>query len=147
MLSNELRSLVDANGKVKEGYEDRVNFILGELNDALGTEYQLNGDIVSQYDELSNSIDLVIAKKRASLILQDQEEAWKQAIEDEETASKNLANAKEFLTQKQQEYNDALSEYNQYLSEHQNDRDLTFQKEYQTLNGAMLDSKNAMNDA
>ena len=147
MLSNELRSLVDANGKVKEGYEDRVNFILGELNDALGTEYQLNGDIVSQYDELSNSIDLVIAKKRASLILQDQEEAWKQAIEDEETASKNLADAKEFLTQKQQEYNDALSEYNQYLSEHQNDRDLTFQKEYQTLNGAMLDSKNAMNDA
>ena len=147
MLSDELRSLVDANGKVKEGYEDRVNFILGELNDALGTEYQLNGDIVSQYGELVESIDLVIAKKRASLILQTQEEAWKQAIEDEATASKNLADAKETLTQRQEEYNAALEEYNQYLSEHQNDKDLTFQKEYQELNGAMLDSKNAMNEA
>ena len=147
LLSNELRTLVDENGKVKDGYEERVNFILNELNSALGTEYKLNGDIVSQYNELAQSIDLVIAKKRAEIILQSQEEAWKQAIEDEATASKNLADAKEILTKKQDEYNKSLEEYNNYLAEHQNDRDLTFQKEYQEINSAMLNSKNAMNDA
>ena len=147
VLANELRGLVDAQGKVKDGYEDRVGFILNELNSALGTEYELNGNIVSQYNELAESIDLVIAKKRAQIILESQEEAWKQAIEDEETASKNLADAKEILTQKQKEYNTSLKEYNDYLAEHQNDRDLTFQEEYQALNSALLDSKNALNDA
>ena len=31
-LADELETLVDANGKVKEGYEARANFIINELN-------------------------------------------------------------------------------------------------------------------
>lgn len=91
-LRNELANLVDENGKVRDGYESRVNFILTELNKALGTEYKLNDDIITQYDKLKESIDEVIAKKRAEAILTNGEEAWKQALNNIDTYKETLAN-------------------------------------------------------
>lgn len=94
-LKNELNTLVEANGKVKEGYEGRVNFILSELNNALGTEYFITGNVIQRYNELSNSVDNLIAKKRANIILQSQEESYKEAIEKQSEAIENLANMTE----------------------------------------------------
>lgn len=91
-LRNELANLVDENGKVRDGYESRVDFILTELNDALGTEYKLNDGIITQYDKLEESIDKVIAKKRAEAILTNEEEAWKQALENIDIYKETLAN-------------------------------------------------------
>lgn len=79
-LSNELRTLADANGKVKEGYEARVNYILNELNTALGTEMSLQDGVISKYKETMDSIDNMIAKKRAEAILEAQLPAYKEAV-------------------------------------------------------------------
>lgn len=79
-LSAELDTLVDANGRVKEGYENRAQFIIGELNEALGTEYELTDGQITKYDELKNQIDSLIEKKRAQIIVEAQEEAYKEAI-------------------------------------------------------------------
>ena len=79
-LSDELETLVDANGRVKEGYENRVQFILGELNEALGTEFELTDGQIAKYDELKGQIDSLIEKKRAQIIVEAQEEAYKEAI-------------------------------------------------------------------
>lgn len=65
-LSAELETLVDANGRVKEGYENRAQFIIGELNEALGTEYEMIDGQITKYDELKNQIDSLIEKKRAA---------------------------------------------------------------------------------
>ena len=51
-LSKELKNLVDANGKVKKGYEGRVEYILGELNSAAGTEYKIIDGTIEKYKEL-----------------------------------------------------------------------------------------------
>ena len=59
-LREELNQLVDANGKVKDGYKERVDFILGELNEALGTEYTQTDGVIQKYKELSDNIDLLI---------------------------------------------------------------------------------------
>ena len=56
-LRGELSRLVDENGKVKEGYESRVSFILNELNNALGTEYKMTGNIIQGYKNLQEEID------------------------------------------------------------------------------------------
>ena len=93
-LSDELQTLVDKNGKVKEGYEGRVDFILNELNEALGTEYDLNGDIVESYDEIVNSIDTLIQKKRANAILENEEAKYNEAM-DKKTEAYNDMIAKE----------------------------------------------------
>lgn len=79
-LSAELETLVDANGRVKEGYENRAQFIIGELNEALGTEYEMIDGQITKYDELKNQIDSLIEKKRAQIIVEAQEEAYKEAI-------------------------------------------------------------------
>lgn len=109
-LKNELLTLVDANGKVKEGYEGRVSFILNELNKALGTEYKLNGNIIGQYEKLQSEIDTTIQKKRAEIILNGFQEKYANAINEEETAVKNLTTARENLLSVQNEYGMTLDE-------------------------------------
>lgn len=116
-LKDELATLVDENGKVKKGYESRVNFILNQLNEALGTEYSLNGDIVQSYKDLQNEIDSTIEKKKAQIKLNAEEEKYKNAIENQKeaveglkTAQENLGTSIEEAKQKYQNYTDTVSE-------------------------------------
>ena len=92
-LKEELKTLVDENGKVKEGYKDRVAFILNELNKALGTEYGLNGDIIQSYKDLQGEIDETIEKKRAEIVLKADEEKFAKARETETEAVKKQKEA------------------------------------------------------
>lgn len=96
-LYRQLEDLVDANGRVKDGQQERVDFILGELNTALDTEYKRTGDIIENYDEMKNSIDEVIQKKQAMILIENAEESYKaaqtnytQAIKGQETAYAEL---------------------------------------------------------
>lgn len=68
-LVSELDSVVDANGRVKEGYEDRAAYITGELSNATGTEIELIDGTIQKYDELAASIDAVLMKKQAEAYL------------------------------------------------------------------------------
>lgn len=64
-LWEELDKLADASGNVKDKDKVRADYILGELNEALGTEYKLTGDQIEGYQKLSAEIDNVIEKKKA----------------------------------------------------------------------------------
>lgn len=79
-LYGELQGLADANGVVAESDKARAQFILNELNKALGTEYTMTGNQINQYQTLAGSINEVIQKKQAELILAAQEEAYAAAI-------------------------------------------------------------------
>ena len=90
-LWKELQKLADKNGVVKKGYEDRANFILTELNKALGTEHILNGNIIQDYGDMKKSIEEVILAKRAQILLTAHEENYKQAVENVAAAEKSRA--------------------------------------------------------
>lgn len=90
-LKNSLASIVDENGKVKEGYEARANYILGELNKALGTEYELNGNIIENYQDMQKEIDNLIQKKKIELTLKAYEAEYQQALTKQSEATKTLA--------------------------------------------------------
>lgn len=92
-LKDELKTLVDENGRVKKGYESRVDFILNQLNEALGTEYKKTGEVIEKYKDLAGEIDKLIDKKKAEIILEGKKEKWAKANEEEETATKDLADA------------------------------------------------------
>lgn len=109
-LKNELSTLVDENGKVKAGYETRVNFILTELNKALGTEYEMNQDIVKSYKEMQGSIDELILKKKAQIILEANEEKYQEAI-------RNKTQNYEEQLKIQQKINEIMPEYNRLLED------------------------------
>ena len=82
-LVDELDSLVDANGFVKAGYEDRVNFILTTLNDAIGTEMELIDGVIVNYQEERQAIEDLIEAKKAQAILNANEEAYTEAIQNQ----------------------------------------------------------------
>lgn len=66
-LTNQLDLYVDADGRVLEGKENHVNFILDQLNDAYGLEYKLIDGVIPKYGELKQKIEeLSEAKLRAA---------------------------------------------------------------------------------
>lgn len=85
-LADELMTLADASGHVQEKDKSRVNFILHELSQAYGTEYKLIGNQIQGYEDLAQSIQGVIDKKAAELLLEAREETYVQAIQNRATA-------------------------------------------------------------
>lgn len=79
-LANELIRLAGASGEVREADRDRAAFILGELNDALGTEYKMVGGQIQAYSDLKASVQELIATKRAEALLSVNEDAYKTAL-------------------------------------------------------------------
>ncbi len=68
-LWKELDSLTDSTGKVQDADRKRAEYILGELNEALGTEYTMTGDQIDRYKEMEDEIDTLIEKKKAAAML------------------------------------------------------------------------------
>ena len=114
-LKDELLTLVDANGKVKEGYEGRVGFILNQLNSALGTEYNLTDGVIQKYGELKSSIDELIAKKKAEAILNAQQALYQEAITKQADAYARLNQIKAEGEATAAKYNELEERHNQLL--------------------------------
>lgn len=68
-LWEELKSLADESGKVKDADKKRAEYISHELSEALGTEITLTGNQITNYQNLQNELDKVIEKKKASAYL------------------------------------------------------------------------------
>lgn len=79
-LASELMRLAGASGEVREADRARAAFILGELNDALGTEYRMVGGQIQAYSDLKASVQELIATKRAEALLSVNEDAYKNAL-------------------------------------------------------------------
>ena len=115
-LWDELQGLVDANGKVKEGYEDRAAVLAGMLNSALGTEIELTDGAISNYDELVSSMDAVIEKKRVLAYIEANQGAYEDALKGVGEAQSNYYKAVADTAAAQEELNAAKAEYNDYMA-------------------------------
>lgn len=102
-LVDELTQIVDANGRVKLGYEDRANFIVGTLNSAYGLELQIIDGIVQEYDEQIDKIYELIEAKKTEIYLEKAEERYTLALEERAEAYDNLITS-------QNDYNNALKD-------------------------------------
>ena len=89
-LTDELSTLVDENGEVAESDKARAQFILNELNNALGTEYTMTGNVIDQYEDLEQAVKDCIAQKKAEIVLQAQEDAYREAIVNRADAEREL---------------------------------------------------------
>lgn len=98
-LVEELSSLVDENGKVHEGQEKRVNFIITQLNAAYGLELELVEGIVQGYKEEKEEIGNVIEEKKKQIAIQKSEEKYSIALEEREETTKNLEEAEKNYTE------------------------------------------------
>lgn len=122
-LKDELNSLIDTNGNVKSGYEDRANFIVNELSEALGLEKDKIWEIINANGELGSSIDEIIEKKKAEAVLNAYENDYQEAVKKRSDAWKELNEIQEKseqthknLTQAEQELKKAQEDCEQAAS-------------------------------
>lgn len=109
-LKTELSGLVDTNGRVKEGYEGRANYILNELNTAFGTELSMIDGVIQKYGEQMETLDQLMAKKRAKAIIDAGEEAFTTAIQNQTQAWQEVKDA-------QAKYQDKVEEWKKLESD------------------------------
>ena len=111
-LVNQLGTLVDANGRVKAGNEERADFILNELNNALGLELSRNGElitkngeVVNSYKELQGSIQETIDARKKEAEETAITELYKESIKEEISARRELNKLVDTQKKAQEEYN------------------------------------------
>lgn len=113
-LWKELQTLCDEEGNVTDANKARAEFILNELNEALGAEYTMTGNQIDNYNELTESVYNTIESKKAEILLSAKEEKYKNALlnltEQEETAYKRkreLIEQQNAVNEKELEYEEA----------------------------------------
>lgn len=99
-ITDELEKIIDSNGNVKDGYKDRADTILNELNEALGLELERNGDVITQngkviksYQDLQTEIKNTIAVKKLETEKSAYNELYSETVKDKYKTEKELYSA------------------------------------------------------
>lgn len=147
-MRNKLSALVDENGKIKKGYEDRADFILGELNEALGTEYKRNGEVIQNYQDMQKEIDGIIEKKKQEIKLEAYKDMYKEAIKKQIEDQKNYNEALSETKTAQSNVNEAAKEWQTWINPIKMHK-LTEanEKAKQSLEDSRIALQNSTNDA
>lgn len=97
-LANELSDIVDENGRVKKGYEDRAAFITTTLKNALGIEISMTDGVIKGYGNIEKSIQNTIAAKKAKIQLDAQEALYNEALQKQGEVIANITNLEQERT-------------------------------------------------
>lgn len=123
-LIDELDDLTDSNGNVKKSDEDRVNYILHELNDAYGTEYKLidgkitkNGEQIKSMDEVIEEYKKEVKWMKLKAVAAAYEDDYKEMLKKTKKAAQEVSDAEKNRAEKQSAYDEALAKYNEHRSE------------------------------
>lgn len=96
-MKNSLMGMINADGTVKDGLSNEAAHLLENINEYTGECYTIsdglilkNDEVVGSYDALSQSLDTVLQKQRASAILAANESKYNEAITGLETAKQDM---------------------------------------------------------
>lgn len=126
-----LDKYIDKNGKIKEGYEERTNFILNDFKNAYGIEYEIIDGAISKWGELKTSIKEASEQRMIDAIAQaynedlvvnmqarkDAQDLLIKGIKDEQTLLQQVRD--EMVNNKNNSYwkteKDASMDYNNFI--------------------------------
>lgn len=109
-LADELATLVDENGKVKEGYQYRYDWILNEFVQAGIIQREDIAKTIGKENELRDAIYQTIEASKVSTIMTANEERKTQALKDHDTQV-------QWLSEHYQEYLEAQKTHNELLAD------------------------------
>lgn len=124
-LRSKLDEAFDSTGKVKDGCEDMANYILSQLNDAMGTEYSITADGFIQNNEgikqslktVKDTIDEYVQKLKQKSLQEAVSSQYTEALQLEGEAVSDLTDA-------QKSYNDALEKYSEAVKTYMETNDM-----------------------
>lgn len=116
-LWGELQGIVDQNGKVKKGYEDRAKFITNELSRVTGKEIEWNGNVITSYSDLKDIIDDTLESKKALALLSAYEDSYSEAVSGIKSAKSESINVYAEKKKAQEERDSAAETAQKYNTE------------------------------
>lgn len=146
-MKDELDLLVDANGKVKEGFENRASYLVNELAEATGLDIQLVDGQIQNYSELSNEIQKTIDKMKAEAILEAHKEEYTTALEKQADAQKKLNKAKEEYNKVTKDSNKWIEDYKKTINDTQLSETERTQRATEAYNNYVAQQKEALDKA
>lgn len=109
-LKDEYNSLVDSNGKIKEGYESRADFILNQLAEAMGVERAEIDKTIKKNGKLGKSIDDLMIKQQGKALLDSNQQFYNDAIAGRTEALETYQQALTVVKEREQELAWAMDE-------------------------------------
>lgn len=103
-LVDEYNGLIDANGKIKTGYENRAETILTTLADAMGIERDEIDKLIDKNGKLGDSYVDVMTKMKAKAYLEANQSMYEESV-------KNVREAKEAYLTNLKGYNESSQTY------------------------------------
>lgn len=116
-LAEELQTLADKNGKVTDANKTRAQFILNELNNALGTEYTMTGNQINKYKDLEKQVYKTIEAKKTEILMNQAYETYQDALEQQAEAQKNYTESYIKYAEQQRKVDDLQMEYDELIAE------------------------------
>lgn len=116
-LSVELATIVDQNGKIKKGYEERAEIITGQLSDALGIEVEAIDGQIKGYQTLQGEIDKTIHKKQLEAVMAANAEKFSEAKANQEELRKSYLESAEILKEKKAFFDEFNADLHKWMSE------------------------------
>lgn len=111
-LADELKKLAGEHGKVSDAEREHAQTIIDTLNTALGTEIEMNDGVIQKYESVLSTIDKVIEKKKAEAILSANQEAYAEAIQNQDKAAAAYADTLNMFNEVSARRNQAEAEMN-----------------------------------
>lgn len=116
-LWGELQGIVDQNGEVKKGYEDRAKFITNELSRVTDKEIEWNGNVITSYSDLKDIIDDTLESKKALALLSAYEDSYSEAVSGIKSAKSESINVYAEKKKAQEERDSAAETAQKYNTE------------------------------
>jgi len=106
-LVDEYNDLIDENGKVKEGYEDRANTILNTVAKSMGVERDEIEKTINKNGKLQKSFNDLMIVRKAAAVQQAYQNDYNDALSNQKKNLDNLLAAEKLVATKEQEMFDA----------------------------------------
>ena len=106
----ELKRITDENGNIKKGYEDRAQYITGELSNALGVEFEWSGKQITNMKELNKQMAKSIAQQRLKSTIDAKTQEYNEAKAKEVELAAQLSEQETVATQARTNFEKASRE-------------------------------------
>lgn len=120
-----LMALINADGTIKDGQEEKVQSLIDQLNQYGDTGMSVsdgiitkNGDVVGSYNDISGAIDEVIEKQHAQNLMEIAESGYKEALENRQELLDNETEYAKKVGETEEKIRNTETALNELAKEH-----------------------------
>lgn len=145
-LMEKLDGMVDSTGRVKEGNEAHVSYIVNEMNSAFGTEIEIIDGVIQKYQEEKKAIEELMTQKQAQAYLTSAEDEYTKAVMEQGAVQTNYAVAVNNESEAIKQRDEAERKYDELVKRYQEEYRKNYKSQYGVLPTKAMEDSVLKND-